>query len=167
MQKSIQHLLVVLFAILLISSCEDEGDDWTLAKTVSLGDVSIRVPETYEYEISTSSRVELSNGAQGNSVAILKDPINGLTQDSIFNYRTIYYPYGTAISKDTTLLGRPTRKLETTIFVAPELGGEHTITSFIFLEDGYVYTLEYAWSKQYFDKSVNLMNNMLASLQIN
>lgn len=168
MQKSIQHLFIGILTILLISSCEKNEDEWTLAKTISLGDVSIRVPETYDNEVDNSERVEVSNG-QGNSVAILKAATNGLSQDSIFNYRVLHYPvgYGTPTASDTTLLGHAAKKIVSTVYIAPQFGAEQTFISYIFIDEPNVYTLEFCWSKEFYSLSLNLMYDMLASLQIN
>lgn len=167
MKKIIRPLFFAILIAAIFSSCEKQKDDWTLANTISLGDVSLQVPETYEYTWRTEVKVEVSNGFQGNSVAILKEPLAGRTTEEAFSDLTdAFQVYGTPIESDTTLLAHPTKKLETTILVAPELGGEHTITSFIFIDDNYVYTLEYAWSKEFYYLSLNLMNDMLSSLQI-
>lgn len=167
MQPNFKLLFVATLLLLNITSCNDSGDDWKLAKTISLGAVSMSVPETYDYTNRTNEKVEVSNGFDGNSVAIMMEDIAGRSQDSIFNQKSANYPYpGDYIISDTTLLGRPTLKIETTIIVAYNLGGEHSIVSYFFLEDGKVYTIEYAWSKDYYTQSKNLMYEMLASLQI-
>jgi len=167
MRKNLHLLVFVLFTILITSSCnKSSGDDWTLGKIISLGDVSLGVPASYKYTKNIDVTVEVSDGFQGNSVEIDMEPLAGRTQDDVFNYKTAHYPYGTPTVSDTTLLNIPTRKLETVIGVAPGLGGEQTVVSYIFIHNDKVYTLEFSWSQETNSKSITLMNQMLASLTI-
>ena len=137
-----------------------------LLKTVRLGVVSIKVPETYKYIINIDSEIQLNNGFDGNSIGLLKEALTGRTEEQVFQTKTDSYPYGTPTASDTTLLGRNTLKLEYSIPVAPGIGGDHSMKSFIFIEDDFVYTLEFGWTNDLHYLSLQLMYDILQTLQI-
>jgi hypothetical protein len=165
--RKLTTISFIIIVITLLYSCnKNSGDDWTLKKIISLGHVSITVPETYEFSKKSSSDIVVDNGFDGSSVEIIKEAVNAQTQDDIFNYKKTHYAYGTPTVSDTTLLGIQTLKLSTIIEIAPGLGGEHYMNTFIFIDHDYVYTIEFAWSSENNEASLNLMNQMLATLAI-
>ncbi len=167
MRKTLHPIIVASLAVIFFSSCNtNNGDDWTLKKRISIGDISILVPETYESTISNANQIDVENGFKGSSVSLEKKAVAGRTQESVFTDEISIYPHPSPITSDTILLEHPTKKIESVYNITAQIGGSHTIKTFIFIEDDWVYKVEFYWSEEYYQLSLNLMYEMLNSLEI-
>lgn len=142
------------------------GDDWTPAKRITLGNVSILVPESYTTSSSSSSQLEVDNGFDGGSVLLHKEAVGTKTQDQWFTDKISNFnsAYGVQATSDTTLLGNTTKRIEGAFMITTTIG--HPIIDFVFLYNNYVYTVEFSWTQEKDTKSRRLMYDMLETLEI-
>lgn len=164
--KKLQLLTIGLLSMMFTSCLQDSSDDWTLVKTIKLGKVSLKVPDSFDKTESNSYRIEVGNGFDGNSIAIVQEELGGRTEDAVFTDRRenpLYnanaeptVTYGTLNGVNTLIL-----KEEIPIVVNAVY---HIVYSYIFIYDDKVFTIEFAWGSDTNAKSLALMEDVIKTV---
>lgn len=161
-QTNTQKLFISLIGILfLLPSCskDSDGDDYTPAKKISLGEISIMVPETYISSGSSGNSIEYSNDFGGGAVELQSEAVNGRTQDEVFNYKSNAAGY--KVSTDTTSLQN-----HQALIIEENIGNIHRMVHYVFIHNSNVYTIIFSWTIEKETNSRKSMQAMLATLSI-
>lgn len=161
MKRSNLHILLALLPMLIINSCtkDSDGDNYTPAKRISLGEVSIMIPETFAASSTDANSITYDNDFGGGSVEIIREDLNGRTEEAVFQSRTDSYTYLESKS-NTNLLGH------NALVVEESIGGIHRIVHYVFIHNNSVYILDFSWTIEKEVNSRQSMNDMLATLII-
>lgn len=164
--KKLQLLTIGLLSMMFTSCLQNSSDDWTLVKTIKLGKVSLKVPDSFDKTESNTYRIEVGNGFDGNTIAILQEELGGRTESAVFTDRIANPVYNTSTPPTvtySTISGVSTLVLKEEIPIVIN-AVYHVIYSHIFIYDDKVFTIEFAWSSDTNGKSLALMDEVLKTI---
>ncbi len=162
--KKTYFFTLISALVLLFFSCNDEEKYWEPTENITLGAVSVKIPDGYKKTDKTgSNKIEYGNDVGGNLISIVRI-VEGSGEAH-------YAGYNPTVSDFRFSNGTVAKQYEGTIQLTENmqymLNMQHTIVAYVFEVNGTTYALEFSWGPDNVQKSKQLMNDVLATLTIN